>query len=72
MSSDPAKLDERVQSALLGKPACSYATCVSRPAKAASRLHGTVHSYYQKQNMVKRCAAVEGVQAIDKSRASWT
>ena len=73
MSSDPAKLDERVQSALTGQAGVPQRNLRFEASEGRVTLHGTVHSYYQKQMAQEALRRLEGVQAIDnKIEVSWT
>ena len=73
MSSDPAKFDERVQSALTGQAGVPQRNLRFEASEGCVTLHGTVHSYYQKQMAQEALRRLEGVQTIDnKIEVSWT
>lgn len=73
MTSEPAQLDQRVQSALTGQPGVPQRNLRFEASEGRVTLHGTVHSYYQKQMAQEALRRLEGVQSIDnKIEVSWT
>ena len=73
MPSDPAKLDQRVQSALTGQAGVPQRNLRFEANEGCVTLHGTVHSYYQKQMAQEALRRLEGVQTIDNQiEVSWT
>jgi osmotically-inducible protein OsmY len=73
MLSDFKNLDDRVQSALSKLPASPKRTLRFEASDGRVTLHGTVHSYYQKQMAQEILRRLEGVQAIDnRLEVSWT
>ena len=72
MPSEPAKLDDRVQSALLQHANVPQRNLRFESSDGRVTLHGTVHSYYQKQMAQEALRRLEGVQAIDNQiEVSW-
>ena len=73
MPSEPAKLDERVQTALLKHANVPQRNLRFESSDGRVTLHGTVHSYYQKQMAQEALRRLEGVQTIDNQiEVSWT
>jgi osmotically-inducible protein OsmY len=72
MSTDPAQLDQRVQSALTKQAGVPQKSLRFEASDGRVTLHGTVHSYYQKQMAQEALRRLEGVQTIDnKIEVSW-
>jgi osmotically-inducible protein OsmY len=73
MPSDPADLDQQVQSALIKQAGVPQKNLRFEACEGRVTLHGTVHSYYQKQMAQEALRRLEGVQTIDnKIEVSWT
>ena len=73
MPSDPVQLDQRVQSALTKQAGVPQKNLRFEASDGRVTLHGTVHSYYQKQMAQEALRRLEGVQTIDnKIEVSWT
>ena len=73
MPSDPVQLDQRVQSALIKQAGVPQKNLRFEASDGRVTLHGTVHSYYQKQMAQEALRRLEGVQTIDnKIEVSWT
>jgi osmotically-inducible protein OsmY len=73
MPSDTSKLDEQVQSALIRQTGVPQKNLRFEASEGRVTLHGTVHSYYQKQMAQEALRRLEGVQTIDnKIEVSWT
>jgi|SRR5687768_1815537 len=72
MTSDTSQLDQRVQSALTGQAGVPQRNLRFEASEGRVTLHGTVHSYYQKQMAQEALRSLEGVQSIDnKIEVSW-
>jgi osmotically-inducible protein OsmY len=72
MNSELEKLDNRVQVALGNHPAAPKRNVRIEASDGRVTLHGTVHSYYQKQMAQEALRQLEGVQAIDNQiEVSW-
>jgi len=72
MPSEPAKLDDRVQTALLQHANVPQRNLRFESSDGRVTLHGTVHSYYQKQMAQEALRRLEGVQTIDNQiEVSW-
>jgi osmotically-inducible protein OsmY len=73
MPSEPAKLDDRVETALLKQANVPERNLRFEASDGRVTLHGTVHSYYQKQMAQEALRRLEGVQTIDNQiEVSWT
>jgi osmotically-inducible protein OsmY len=73
MPSDPVQLDQRVQHALTKQAGVPQKNLRFEASDGRVTLHGTVHSYYQKQMAQEALRRLEGVQTIDnKIEVSWT
>ena len=73
MSDKPAKLDDCVETALLKQPNVPQRNLRFEASEGRVTLHGTVHSYYQKQMAQEALRRLEGVQTIDNQiEVSWT
>ena len=72
MKTNPAKLDDRVQTALENQPNVPQRNLRFETSDGRITLHGTVHSYYQKQMAQEALRRLEGVQSIDnRLEVSW-
>jgi osmotically-inducible protein OsmY len=72
MSDKPAKLDDCVETALLKQANVPERNLRFEASDGRVTLHGTVHSYYQKQMAQEALRRLEGVQTIDnKIEVSW-
>ncbi|MEX2142702.1 MAG: BON domain-containing protein [Pirellulales bacterium] len=72
MPSEPAKLDDRVETALLKQANVPQRSLRFEASDGRVTLHGTVHSYYQKQMAQEALRRLEGVQTIDNQiEVSW-
>jgi osmotically-inducible protein OsmY len=72
MSDKPAKLDDCVETALLKQANVPQRNLRFEASDGRVTLHGTVHSYYQKQMAQEALRRLEGVQAIDnKIEVCW-
>jgi osmotically-inducible protein OsmY len=73
MKAEPAKLDRCVETALLKQPNVPKRNLRVEASDGRVTLHGTVHSYYQKQMAQEALRRLEGVQTIDnRIEVSWT
>jgi osmotically-inducible protein OsmY len=73
MPSDPVELDQQVQSALIKQAGVPQKNLRFEASEGRVTLHGTVHSYYQKQMAQEALRRLEGVQTIDnRIEVSWT
>ena len=73
MKTEPAQLDHCVENALLKQPNVPQRNLRFEASEGRVTLHGTVHSYYQKQMAQEALRRLEGVQTIDNQiEVSWT
>lgn len=73
MSSEFSKLDDCVETALLKQASVPQRNLRFEASDGRVTLHGTVHSYYQKQMAQEALRQLEGVQTIDnRLEVSWT
>jgi osmotically-inducible protein OsmY len=73
MQSELSQFDDRVQSALNKHPNVPERKLRIEASEGRVTLHGTVHSYYQKQMAQEALRRLEGVQLIDNQiEVSWT
>jgi osmotically-inducible protein OsmY len=72
MPAEPAKFNNSVETALLKQPNVPQRNLRFEASDGRVTLHGTVHSYYQKQMAQEALRRLEGVQTIDnKIEVSW-
>jgi hypothetical protein len=72
MKAEPAQLDHCVETALLKQPNVPQRNLRFEASEGRVTLHGTVHSYYQKQMAQEALRRLEGVQTIDNQiEVSW-
>jgi osmotically-inducible protein OsmY len=73
MPPETARLDDRVQSALCQQPCVPQRNLRFEACGGHVTLHGTVHSYYQKQMAQEALRRLKDVQTIDnRIEVSWT
>ena len=73
MPSDSVELDQQVQSALVKQAGVPQKNLRFEDSDGRVTMHGTVHSYYQKQMAQEALRRLEGVQTIDnRIEVSWT
>jgi hypothetical protein len=73
MPIDLENLDNRAQDVLSKQPNIPKRNLRVEASDGRVTLHGTVHSYYQKQMAQEALRQLEGVQTIDnKIEVSWT
>ena len=73
MPSDSVELDQQVQSARVKQAGVPQKNLRFEASDGRVTLHGTVHSYYQKQMAQEALRRLEGVQTIDnRIEVSWT
>ena len=72
MPSEPAKLDHCVEAALLKQANVPQRNLRFEASDGRVTLHGSVHSYYQKQMAQEALRRLDGVQTIDNQiEVSW-